>query len=565
MMNSFKQKLRGVSISQLITLSACLLVFTIVLVFPLLSLFSKAFLSRADEFVGFQNYITYFGSPMLRASILNTIDISLWATLFSASLGFLYAYALTRTRIKGKVFFKYIALIPIFIPTVVHAIGLIYLFGRQGIVTGILGADIEIYGRLGIIVSEIVFTFPQAFLMFFVALEFADGRLYEAADSMGVPPLKKLFKITLPEIKYTVVSVFFVCFTLAFTDFGAPKVIGSSFNVLATDIYKQVVGQFNMNMGAVVGTILLIPAVISFIIDRLISSKNAGTLGAKATKLEIKKNNRRDIFFFAFCSLVTLCFLALIGSLLVGAFTEFYPYNMGFTLANFNFHESAGGIGSYFNSLKMAGLTATFGTAFVFIYAYMVEKTNGLGALRRYGNLLSLLPMALPGMVIGLSFIFFFNTPSNPLYFIYGTITILVLSNVLHFFSVPFLTASACLKKLDKEYESVGDSMNIPRWKTFLRVSVPLSLPAILEIFMYFFVNSMVTVSAVVFLVSSSFRIAAVSITHMEEAGRVSQAAAMSLLILAMNVLVRILYEIAVKLIRKKFEHKEIVTDAEKN
>ncbi|MCL2033310.1 MAG: putative 2-aminoethylphosphonate ABC transporter permease subunit [Oscillospiraceae bacterium] len=565
MMNSFKQKLRGVSISQLITLSACLLVFTIVLVFPLLSLFSKAFLSRADEFVGFQNYITYFGSPMLRASILNTIDISLWATMFSASLGFLYAYALTRTRIKGKVFFKYIALIPIFIPTVVHAIGLIYLFGRQGIVTGILGADIEIYGRLGIIVSEIVFTFPQAFLMFFVALEFADGRLYEAADSMGVPPLKKLFKITLPEIKYTVVSVFFVCFTLAFTDFGAPKVIGSSFNVLATDIYKQVVGQFNMNMGAVVGTILLIPAVISFIIDRLISSKNAGTLGAKATKLEIKKNNRRDIFFFAFCSLVTLCFLALIGSLLVGAFTEFYPYNMGFTLANFNFHESAGGIGSYFNSLKMAGLTATFGTAFVFIYAYMVEKTNGLGALRRYGNLLSLLPMALPGMVIGLSFIFFFNTPSNPLYFIYGTITILVLSNVLHFFSVPFLTASACLKKLDKEYESVGDSMNIPRWKTFLRVSVPLSLPAILEIFMYFFVNSMVTVSAVVFLVSSSFRIAAVSITHMEEAGRVSQAAAMSLLILAMNVLVRILYEIAVKLIRKKFEHKEIVTDAEKN
>ena len=565
MITRLKQRFQGINPAQLILLVSCLCVLTINLVLPLISLFSMAFLSRAGEFVGFQNYITYFGNPTLRASILNTIDISLWATLISATLGFMYAYALTRTRIIGKTFFKYVALIPIFIPTVVHAIGLIYLLGRQGIITRLFELNIEIYGRLGIILSEIIFTFPQAFLMFFIALEFADGRLYEAADSMGVPPLHKLFKITLPEIKYTVISVIFVCFTLAFTDFGAPKVIGANFNVLATDIYKQVVGQFNMNIGAVVGTILLIPAVVSFIIDRFVSSKNAGTLGAKATKLEIKKNSSRDTLFFLFCAAVTFCFFALIGSLFVGAFTEFYPYNMGFTLNNFDFHESAGGIGSFFNSLKMAGLTALFGTTFVFVYAYMNEKTNGLSTLCRYGKLLSLLPLALPGMVIGISFIFFFNNPGNPLHFIYGTIIILVIANILHFFSVPFLTASACLKKLDKEYESVGDSMSIPRWKTFIRVSVPLSLPAILEIFMYFFVNAMVTVSAVVFLTSSSFRIAAIAITHMEEAGRVSQAAAMSLLILAINVIVRILYEAAIKFIRYKTQKKEIVIYAKEN
>jgi len=558
-MNKIKQRLREVNLAQFTVLAVCLVILTVVLILPLLMLLSKAFLSRADEFVGFQNYRDYFNNPMLRTSIVNTIDISLWATLFSAVLGFLYAYALTRTSIRGKAFFKYVALIPIFIPTVVHAIGLIYLFGRQGIITGLIGTDIGIYGRLGIIISEIIFTFPQAFLMFFIALEFADGRLYEAADSLGVSPLKKLFKITLPEIKYTVINVFFVCFTLAFTDFGAPKVIGANFNVLATDIYKQVVGQFNMNMGAVVGTILLIPAIISFIVGRVVSSADSGTLGAKATKLVIKKNTGRDTLFLLFCSAVALSLLALVGSLFVGALTEFYPYNMSFTLKNFNFHESAGGIGSYFNSLKMAGLTAIFGTAFVFIYAYMIEKTNGLGPLCRYGNLLSLLPMALPGMVIGLSFIFFFNTPANPLHFIYGTIIILVLANILHFFSVPFLTASACLKKLDKEYESVGDSMNVPRWKTFLRVSVPLSMPAILEIFMYFFVNAMVTVSALVFLTGSSFRVAAVSLTHMEEAGRTSQAAAMSLLILAMNVLVRILYEAAIRFIRYKTKKKESI------
>jgi len=556
MIQRTKLKLRGLSLPQLAALILFLVVLTVILVFPLYSLFSKAFLSRTGEFVWFENYLSYFRNPSLSISILNTIDISIWSTLFSVALGFLYAYALTRTRIMGKTFFKYTALIPIFIPTVVHAIGLIYLLGRQGIITRMFELNFELYGRTGIILSEIIFTFPSSFLMFFIALEFADGRLYEAADSMGVSPIRKLFKITLPEIKYTVINVFFVCFTLAFTDFGAPKVVGGNFNVLATDIYKQVAGQFNMNMGAVVGTLLLLPAIISFIIDRLISSQNAGTLGAKATKLEIKHNRKRDALFFAICSVVTFCFLLLIASLFVGAFTEFYPFNMDFTFKNFRFNETAGGIGSFYNSLTMAGLSAIFGTVFVFIYAYLIEKTSGFGTLRKYGKLLSLLPMALPGMVIGLSFIFFFNSPGNPLHFIYGTIIILILANILHFFSVPFLTASACLKKLDKEYESVSDSMSVPRWKTFLKVSVPLSMPAILEIFMYLFVNSMVTVSAVVFLYSSRFRIASIAITNMEEAGSIGQAAAMSLLILGINVLVRILYEVAIKYIKNRARSK---------
>jgi iron(III) transport system permease protein len=364
----------------------------------------------------------------------------------------------------------------------------------------------------------------------------------------------KLLRITLPEIKYTVVNVFFVCFTLAFTDFGAPKVLGGSFNVLATDIYKQVAGQFNFNMGAVVGTLLLIPAVISFIVGRLTNSRNAGTINAKATTLTVKKSKKRDAFFFVFCSLIAMFFLFLVATLFIGGLSENYPYNLSLTLKNFQFNRSAGGIDSYFNSLTMALFTAAFGTAFVFVYAYMVEKTSGFNWLRKYGKLLAVLPLALPGLVIGISFIFFFNDKSNPLHFIYGTLTILVVSNILHYFSVPFLTASGCLKKQDREFESVSDSMNIPRWKTFLLVSVPLSLPAILEIFMYLFVNAMVTVSAVVFLYNAKFKIAAIAITHMEEAGNFGQAAAMSLLILAINVAVRILYEAAVKIIINRKE-----------
>ena len=558
MRDQIKRLFPGFRPIQFLLLAFCLLIFTVLLIFPLFSLFSKAFLGKSGEYVGFSNYIKYFNTPTLSASIKNTIDISLWATAFSAFFGFLYAYALTRTRIIGKTFFKYVAMIPIFIPTIVHALGLIYMFGKQGILTRAGLASFELYGRFGIIISESIYTFPQAFLMFYVALEFADGRLYEAADSMGVSPFNKMLRITLPAIKYTVINVFFVCFTLSFTDFGAPKVIGGSFNVLATDIYKQVAGQFNFNMGAVVGTLLLIPAVISFITDRLVNSKNAGTISAKATKLTVKKSVRRDTAFFAICSLITLFFLFLIATLFIGGLSQNYPYNLSFTLKNFVFSRSAGGMDSYFNSLKMALSTAAFGTTFVFIYAYMLEKTSGFGALRKYGKLLSVLPLALPGMVIGISFIFFFNNKNNPLHFIYGTVAILVISNILHYFSVPFLTASGCLKKLDKEYESVGDSMNIPRWKTFLRVSVPLSLPAILEIFMYFFVNAMVTVSAVVFLYGAHFKIAAIAITHMEEAGNFGQASAMSLLILLVNVFVRIMYEAAVKTLKNRTGRKEV-------
>ncbi|MCL2504364.1 MAG: putative 2-aminoethylphosphonate ABC transporter permease subunit [Coriobacteriia bacterium] len=557
MISAVRQRLSGFRLWQFLVLVACLFVLTAVLVLPLFSLFSKAFLNKSGAFVGLENYIKYFKSPTLSTSIVNTVEISLWSTVVSVVSGFLYAFALARTRIIGKGFFKYTAMIPIFIPTVIHALGLVYMFGKQGILTRAGLFPFELYGRLGIIISEIIFTFPQAFLMFFVALEFADGRLYEAADSMGIPPLKKLLRITLPEIKYTVIHAFFVCFTLAFTDFGAPKIIGGSFNVLATDIYKQVAGQFNFNMGAVVGTLLLIPAVLSFIVDRLISSKNAGTINAKATKLVIKKSKARDIFFFGFCSAVTLFFLFLTTTLFIGGLSENYPYNLSFTLKNFQFDRSAGGIDSYFNSLRMALSTATFGTVFVFIYAYMMEKASGFNGLRKYGKLLSVLPLALPGMVIGISFIFFFNSKDNPLNFIYGTLAILVISNILHYFSVPFLTASGCLKKLDKEFESVGDSMDVPRWKTFLRVSVPLSLPAILEICMYLFVNAMVTVSAVVFLYGAKFKIASIAITHMEEAGNFGQATAMSLLILLINVLVRILYETAVGVIRRKTSRKE--------
>lgn len=518
------------------------LAFVVILICPLFALFSKAFLTASGEFAGLENYMKYFSTPALSVSVKNTMVVSLAAAVMGTLLGFLYAYGLTRTGIKGKTFFRYVAMIPLFLPTVEHGLSLVYLFGNQGIITG-LGWDIGLYGRTGIILSEIIYTFPQAFLMFSIALNYADGRLYEAADSMGCSSLKKFTHITLPSVRYTLINSLFVCFTLAFTDFGAPKVLGGNYNVLATDIYKQVAGQFNMNMGAVVGTLLLIPAVISFGVDRVVSGKTNDGISSKAQALKIKKCGTRDGVFYLICGGISLCLLSLVAVLFVGAFTKYYPYDLGFTLENFRFNPSTGGIQSYLNSIEMSLLTAVLGTIFVFVYAYFIERGKCTGVFKNTGRMLSSLPLALPGMVIGLGFIFFFNQKENPLNFIYGTVMILVLANMVHFYSVPFVTASSALKKLDREYENVADSLKIPGWKTFCKVVVPLSLPAVLEIFMYYFMNSMVTVSAVVFLYSAQFKIASIAITHMEEAGDIAQAAAMSLLILFINVAARGIYE----------------------
>ena len=530
--------------------------FVIVLICPLYSLFSKAFISADGTFVGLGNYAEYFSTPALSVSIGNTIYISVFTAIVSTLIGFVYAYGVTRTNIKGKQFFRYAALIPLFLPTVVHGLSLVYLFGVQGVVTN-LGWDIGLYGKTGIILSEIIYTFPQSFLMFYIALNYADGRLYEAAETMGCGNLKKFRYITVPSVKYTLINSLFVCFTLAFTDFGAPKVVGGSYNVLATDIYKQVAGQFNMNMGAVVGTLLLIPAIVSFAVDRITSRKESGAISSKASALRIIDSTPRQVVFYVICGGVTLCLFIMVAVLFMGAFTKYYPYEMGFTLEHFNFSESTGGIRSFINSVVMSLLSAVAGTAFVFIYVYLVERSKSSRVLKVIGRLLSSIPLALPGMVIGLSFIFFFNSPDNPLNFIYGTVAILVLANVVHFYSVPFVTASSALKKHDKDYENVADSMRIPLWKSFTRVIVPLSRPAILEIFLYYFMNSMVTVSAVVFLYSAQFKVASIAITHMEEAGDIAQAAAMSLLILLVNIVARGIYELLVYRIKKRNERRK--------
>ncbi|RGY60151.1 putative 2-aminoethylphosphonate ABC transporter permease subunit [Fusobacterium ulcerans] len=549
-----------------------ILIFLIVaIVFPLGLLLTKSFENNSGEFIGLSNFKEYFSNKNLLISLKNTFTISIASSIISLVLAFVYAYGVQRTTIRFKNIFKYIALMPLFAPTMMHGISLVYLFGRKGAVTtGFFDKlpqfafDINLYGATGIIIAEVLYIFPQIFLVLNIALSTTDYRLYEAADMLGTSNFRKFFTITLPNMKYGMISSFIIAFILSFTDFGAPKVVGGNFSVLATDVYIKVVGQNNMSMGAVVSIILLIPSVAAFFIDQKIQKKQGVVLNAKSIPYTAKENKARDIFFYIYTILICLFIISIFVTIFVSAFSKLWPYDLSFSLNNFKFYDYNGGIEIFFkNSFILAVLSGIFGTFMTFMSAYLIEKKEKKTLKDKVIYFLSLVPLALPGMVIGISYIFFFNKSyftipflnisiMNPFNSLYKTIWIMVLANVIHFYSISFLTANTALKKLDKEFERVSLSMGIPWYKTFSNVTFPMCLESILEIFFYYFVNSMVTISALVFLYTSSLNLLSIAVINLDDTGEIAKASAMSIVILLTNIIIKIIYQIILKFLQKR-------------
>ena len=514
----------------------------VVLILPLWALLSKSFEDRAGDFVGLANYVRYFQTPALTYAIQNSLFVAVVSTVICITLAFLFAYGLTRTCMPGKAVFRAVAQIPILAPSLLPAISLVYLFGNQGMIRELLmGASI--YGPIGIVIGEVFWTFPHALMILVTALSYSDARLYEAAESLGAGRLRTFLTVTLPGARYGLISATFVVFTLVVTDFGVPKVIGGQFDVLATDVYKQVVGQQNFEMGAVVGMVLLVPAVFAFAAERIVQRRQVALLTARAVPYRAKPAALVDGAFFLFCALVGFMVIGILGVAAMASVIAYWPYDLSFTLRNYAFdYVDGGGWESYRNSLRLAAWTALFGTVLVFGNAYLVEKTRGVRMLRGLVQFLSILPLAVPGIVLGLAYIFFFNDPANPLNFLYGTMPILVICTIVHFYAVAHLTATTALKQIDPEFETVATSLKVPLYRTFLRVTVPVSLPAILDIAMYLFVNAMTTVSAVVFLYSVDTTLASVAVLNMDDAGDIAPAAAMAMMIFYTSAAVRVAY-----------------------
>lgn len=525
-----------------VALAAVAIALTLAIIAPLMMLFETAFFDENQNFIGLENFYNYFASPALLSSVFNSVWVSCAATVITVFLASIYAFALTNVNIKGKGFFKLVAFLPILAPSLLPSLALVYLFGKQGVFKPLLG-DIQIYGPIGILISYCFWLFPAILMLMMVSFRSVDQRLIEASLSLGKNIWKTHYHVTLPTIRYGLISASLVAFIYVLTDFGIPKVIGGSFNMMALDVYKQIIGQQNMSMGAVISILLLLPAVFVFICDR-IQSKRHARFQAFQTKPYVSASNKKlEVVLGLFCGLVSGAILLIIFTAVLASFIQSWPYDLSLTLAHYSFeYVDGGGWAAYFNSVRMALFSTVFGTALIFMVALLTERFKAHPLIKNYVQALVLLPLAVPGLVLGIAYILFFNQQSNPLNVLYGTMTILVISTIVHYYTVPHLTLTNAIKQIPLQLDQAAETLGTSKCKTFWKVYLPMCCPALCDVSVYVFVNAMTTVSAAIFLYSPDTSLAAVAVLNMDDAGDTVAAVAMSILILTTSCVVKLIH-----------------------
>lgn len=532
-----------------------LVVLLVAIALPVGTLLGHSFVSADGQFSGLAQFMAYARTPGVGRSLFNSLWLSALSSTLCVALAYGYAYGVVRSCMPLARLFRAIALVPLLAPSLLMAISLIYLFGAQGMLKSwLLGGSA--YGPFGIVLGSVLWTFPHALMILCTTLASGDARLYEAAATLGAGRWRSFCQVTLPASRYGLMIAWIVVFVLVVTDFGVPKVIGGNTQMLATDIYKQVIGQQNLSMGAVVAMLLLVPAGLAFAAERHLRAKQAATMTVRAVPLVPQPHAPLDRALLVYCSLIALALLAVMGTAMLASLVSFWPYDLSLSFKHYQFDMmDGGGWASYGNSLTMAAATAVIGALLSFLSAYLVAKPTGWVRARQWLHAVATLPMAVPGLALGLGYILFFNAGDNPLHFLYGSLGILVLCSVAHFFSVAHITQLTALQQLDAEYERVADSMGVPFWTLLWRVHLPVCLPAVMQVAGYFFVNAMTTVSAVVFLYSPETTLASVAVLAMDDAGDIAPAAAMATLIFATAAVGRLLIAALDAWMQKRTQH----------
>lgn len=511
----FRQNAGGAGWNMTAVLLACF--FLVAVVLPLLRLFVGCL--QAD-------FGKIFTNPLVLRGIDNSIRVSLCATGVSVSLAMLLAWCISRTKTPCKGLFQTLLLLPMLIPSISHGMGLVILFGANGKLTNLLGLSGGIYGFWGILLGSVMYSFPVAYLMLADILKYEDAAPYEAAAVLGMSRWRTFWAITLPYLRKPLVNVIFATFTMIVTDYGVPLMIGGAYKTLPVIMYEEVIGRLDFAQGSVFGLLLLLPAVAAFLIDMLCRSRTSSGYGRRS--FELKPALWRDCGAFAVLATVSLAVVYPLFSFVQLTFAARYPKDMSFTWQNIS-STLGKGAGDYLaNSVQIALAVALLGTAAAFLCAYITVRRPARGA--RFLHLMSITSLAVPGIVLGLSYVMFFKGS-----LIYGTMSILILVNTIHFFSSPYLMMYNSLGKLNPNLEAVGATLGIGRLRMIRDVILPQTQATLLEMFAYFFVNSMMTISAVAFLANARTKPVSLMINQFEAQTLLEAAAFVSLLILLVN------------------------------
>jgi iron(III) transport system permease protein len=393
-----------------------------------------------------------------------------------------------------------------------------------------------------VLIADAIATLPHAVIILRTALRNADARLYEQATLLGAGSWRKFWTITIPAARYGLVSSALVVFALTITDIGAPKVIGGDFDVLAIVIYKQVLGQQNFELGSVAAILLMLPSLLAIVFERAAAKRHAASVSARGRRLLPIPHKERDRVMGVVCYGLAASIGVLLLVCQVVALVRLWPYDLSLTSEHYALSRyDGGGWDAVTNSMMLAAATAIFGTIITFVGAYICERMREAAILRALFSRLALLPAAVPGLALGLAYVLFFNAPANPLHSLYGTVLLLLIANITHFYTVAHLSAVGAVKAIDRELESVAQSLGRSRSSVLGMVIMPVSAPVLMDVALYLFVNAMTTVSVVMFLYPPGFKLAAVAVLNMDDAGDLAPAAAMGMIIFYVNLTVRVL------------------------
>ncbi len=495
------------------------------------------------------NFQKYFTTAYTLRALWHSLYVSFATTIIVTIIIFFYAYAMTRTTMRGKTFFRNVIMLPLVAPSIVQALALIYLFGRNGLITAhLLKTDWNIYGATGIIISEVLYCLPHAFVILFTTLSAVDIRLDEAAESLGASPFKVFTRITLPSAKYGIFSAAALTFNLTITDFGNPVVIGANYNVLATEIYAQVTNLYRFDLGATISIILLVPSLMAFMLNFYISRKTFSMISGAAKPVIPPSRPLKKISFTIYCGLVTFAIFLVFATVIIGSFVKIWPYDWSLTLAHYSF-PSIAGYSAIWTSVWVSLIVGIVGAFLTLVAGYVMETRKPFFKQTIY--LLSVMPAAIPGLVMGLGYILAFN---KPYYLFFGTPWIIVINIVICNFTLGILSSISNLRNIDPSIEEASISLGGDTFRTFFRIIFPLSRVAFFQNFVYFFMRSMTTISAVIFLVSATVHLAAIEIIMLDNDGWTASANAMCTVIIVIVLIMLGILQIVAKKTGKRPE-----------
>lgn len=529
--------------SKILLRGITLLFFLVFLVFPLIVILFKAFTS-ADG-ITIKNFTDIFSETKTIEAFKNSIFISLYSSIVTTIVSFVIAYTLNYTNLpnKFKNLVKVFITLPMFLPTITYGFAIMYSFGNQGFWTNIFGTKIlNIYGFNGLVLGYFIYTLPISFILINNGMKYVDKKYSLVSRLLMDSPVKTFINTVFNPLKSTLAISVIQCFFLAFTDFGIPASIGGKTELISKTLYEHMMGAIpSFSHGAVIAIIMLLPALASIIILKKLDNKS--THLDKSEYLDVKINKKRDFIFGSISTVVVLIILSIFLVIFLIPFVKSWPYEMHITIDNvINILSDNSLLSTYKNSIVISLISALIGTIIAYITAIFTTREKSKNNYNLILNSVASLINTVPGMVLGIAYLLAFSGTT-----LQNTLMIIIISNIVHYFSTPYLMFKDSLNKLNQNWEVTAKLLGDSWGKTIFKILTPNIKGTIVEVFSYYFINSMVTVSAVIFIVSAQTMVMTTKIKELQYYGRFNDIFVLSLLILFTNLVIKILTNIYLK------------------